>query len=690
MGTSSGHASETSSPVGPIGAIASVGDRVHRWLAWTAWSLSLVAATAVASRLRDASVGEIAEAFGWVVGIMSVATLGALVVSKRRSLLQGWLLVTFSFFWSFGLFAYHLIALGSDNRASGLVIAHRLIAVGEVAYVLGIHALLLLLLLVPDGRLPSSRWKPMPWFLGASAVFFTWQSVLIAFRVVDVEAWLDRSTWLSNDGAALSATHEVIFGVGTVFGIVIMGLLARALWGRLQSASGEERQQVKWVLFACAGVLGWLLVWFPRPAGGWLVAVQELFPGLALVVLAVGFGMALFKYRLWDIDLVVRRSLVYGMLWLVIAGVYAGVAAGLGLAAGARFSVGVAIGLTVAATLIFQPARRWFEEIADRLVFGERDSPVNAIHSLGEGVAGSRRPQDIASELVRTVAAALGLARVAVEIDGSTRAEVGTVRDGPETLLPIAWGRERFGMLRCQPHRAETITTEDRALLEALAGQAALAMSHARLAARIVHAQEKERRRVERNIHDGAQQDLATLVAEIGVARAKAGSDPKVAETLDRIQRDAQHILVEIRELAQGIHPSVLRDGGLVAAIEDRCSRIPIEVNVKVGEGLADRRLPAEIEAAAYFLTTEAVANTIKHSGSSTVDVALDADGSSLRIEVRDAGVGFDPRCVSSGSGIVGLSDRVRALGGELIIRSEPGQGTAVTAELPVAPASEA
>ncbi len=250
-----------------------------------------------------------------------------------------------------------------------------------------------------------------------------WQSFLISFKVTDVETWLARSSWVSNEGAVLTPGDEAMFAISTAFGAGLIVLIGYSLWRRLGTATGEERQQLKWIAFAGAAIVGWLLVWIPQPEDGPLAALQRLFPGWALVLFAIGLGMALFKYRLWDIDLVIRRSLIYGLLWLAIAGVYAGVASGLGLAAGARFPVAVAIGLTVVATLVFQPARRRLEGIADRWVFGARDSPVDAIHSLGEGVAGSRRPQDVASELTRTTQAALGLARVVVRIDGSPIAD---------------------------------------------------------------------------------------------------------------------------------------------------------------------------------------------------------------------------------------------------------------------------
>ncbi|HZD00498.1 MAG TPA: GAF domain-containing sensor histidine kinase [Actinomycetes bacterium] len=685
MGTSSGPARETSTLLGRVGAVTSGGSRAHRWLAWAVWLLTLVAVSAVASGVKEASTLEMAEALGWIVGVMAVATLGALVVSRRRSLIQGWLLVIFSMSWAVGLYAYHLIEVPVAAPSSGLDRAQRLIALGDSAYVVAVHALLLLLLLVPNGRLPSKRWRFTVWLLGASAVFWTWQSMTIAHRVVDVEVWLSRATLTSNVGADLTAADQTGFAVGTAVGIVVVVLLARALWGRLRSARGEERQQIKWVFVGSAGVLAWLLVSLPLFDGGWPANLQRLYPGWSFVLLAVGFGMALFRYRLWDVDLVVRRSLVYGVLWLAIAAIYAAVAAGLGLAAGARFPVGVAIALTVAATLVFQPARRSLEQAADRWVFGRRDSPVDAMQSFGEGVAASARPGAVASELATIARSAVGLAWASVEIDGSTGAVTGAVNDESEVAIPIVWNEERLGLLRCLPHRGVRLTADDLALLQALIRQAALALSHARLASRIVHAQEKERRRIERNIHDGAQQDLATLVAQVAVARARADGDASVVEALSRIQRDVQRVLADLRELAQGIHPPVLRDGGLMAAIEDRCSRLPIDVDVQVDGRLTEGRLPAEIEAAAYFFTAEALANTLKHSGSSSVEVTLELDENRLRVAVSDAGVGFDATAERRGSGIAGLSDRIRALGGDLTVQSTPGRGTVVTADLPAA-----
>jgi signal transduction histidine kinase len=660
-----------------------IGRRAHRLLAWSAWLVCLVALLSFVPTLQEPTILDVAVGLSWTVGVMAVATIGALVVSEQRGVIQGWLLVAFAVFWSAGLLIYNYLRLPAVDPSANLTEAQRLIAAADSLIAVGSFALLLLLVLVPTGRLPSPRWQPILWLLGASMVTEVWIAFDLAKRIVDVDAWLSRSSWISEAGTE-APTNELLGAILVVGALVTIGLVIRVLWSRLREAARETRQQVKWVLWGSTGIAGLLLIWVPEPDDGWLVALQRLSPGFALVLLATGFGMALFKYRLWDIDLVVRRSVVYGVLWLLIAMVYAGVAAGLGLAAGARFPVGVAIGLTVAATLLFQPARRWLERLADRWVFGRKDSPAEVLHTFGEGVAASTRPHDIASEVATTAAVALGLAWAAVEVDGAVAAETGARNTEPEVLLPVAWGAEHFGTLRCRPQRGVRLNSDDIALLEVLAGQAALALSHARLASRIVHAQGQERRRIERNIHDGAQQDLATLVARLGVTRARANGDSTLAEALAEIQQDVQRILAELRELAQGIHPSVLRDGGLVAAIEDRCSRLPVEVNLEIDRALHGHRLPVEVEAAAYFFTVEAVANTLKHSGSSSIAIAIDLDGDHLRVRVTDRGIGFDPSNMTAGSGIAGLSDRIRAAGGRMTLDSQPEHGTVLVADLPV------
>lgn len=225
---------------------------------------------------------------------------------------------------------------------------------------------------------------------------------------------------------------------------------------------------------------------------------------------------------------------------------------------------------------------------------------------------------------------------------------------------------------------------KDAELVATLAVQTALAARNARLAARIVHAQDAERRRIERNIHDGAQQQLAALIANLGQAREKLRREGEIPEGfLVELQRAAVAILTELQELARGIYPSVLTDGGLLAAVSDRCAGLPIPVRIEADPIFRSERLPADIEGAAYFAAMEALANTLKHAGASSATVRLHLDNGKIVVEVSDDGAGFDPTAIRRG-GLTNLADRLAALGGVLRIDTRPSRGTTVRAELPM------
>jgi len=250
--------------------------------------------------------------------------------------------------------------------------------------------------------------------------------------------------------------------------------------------------------------------------------------------------------------------------------------------------------------------------------------------------------------------------------------------------VPIVNGADRIGVVECGPRREGSLDEEDIQLIHTLAAQVALAVTNARLAGRIVNAAEMERRRIERNIHDGAQQELVALVAQLGLARAHADNGGVTAAELAELQEEARRILRDLRDLAQGIHPSVLTDGGIVEAVEERCSRLPVTVRLHAPPSLRSQRFPDDIEGAAYFFVTESLANTLKHSGASRVDVSLVLDDAGLRLSVADDGCGFDPD-LRTGTGLASLRDRISALGGQLRFETAPATGTRVTAVLPVA-----
>ncbi|HEV8420744.1 MAG TPA: histidine kinase [Actinomycetota bacterium] len=486
---------------------------------------------------------------------------------------------------------------------------------------------------------------------------------------------------------------------------------------RYRRASLERRLQIKWILLwgLLVGVAS--VADFPRLFGLGPDLLSDKVVGYMALVLIAAFPAAvligLFRHRLIDIDLVVRKSLVYGALWLLIALAYVGAAAALGIAAGSRLPVGLAVLLTIAAAMLFQPARRRLERLADRWIFGERMTGYELLSRFGAALEHTVDVEELLPRLADTVRRGLGLrwARVTLSLDplpaAGGRAASGIDPEAEashELAIPLSHQGETLGTIECGPKTEGAFSEQDWELLEDVARQAALGIRNARLTAelsarlaeieaqatelrasraRLVHAQDAERRRIERNIHDGVQQEVVALMARARLARNQLGRDPELADaTLAALQAEASRVLEGIRELAQGIHPTVLSDRGLVEAVEDRAQRMPIDVRVTVEPALRGRRFAGEIEAAAYFVVSEGLANVLKHARARRAAITLSVPNGRLLVEVADDGAGFEA-VGASGSGLSNLADRVAALSGELVVDSRPGEGTRLAASLP-------
>lgn len=462
--------------------------------------------------------------------------------------------------------------------------------------------------------------------------------------------------------------------------VVAVGMLLR----RYRGAEAAERRQIRWVLYGSAlavliaiGPFVVLPVIDGTIAHGALLSLSS----LALLLIPLSVVIAVEQPGWIDTDAVIRRSFVYVALSAGLLLVYGAVAAGLGLAAGAALPVEVAIIITVVALLVFEPARRRLQRVADRWVFGPRPDAIQAVTGFDAAVA-EAGPGELPQRLAATVRTAARLRWVEVELEG-TPGSSGVRQGDPALVIPIRRGEEELGVVLCGPPVMGALTPEDAGVVAALAAQAGLVVSTTRLATRIVQAHEAERRRLERNLHDGAQQELVALVAKLGLARSEARRGAVDEATLGELQRDVQTILRDLRDLAQGIHPTVLSDAGLAEAVEDRCSRMPLQVVVDVPPELRGRRFPDDIEGAAYFFVTEGLANILKHAGATTARVGLRQEKGHLEITVGDDGVGFDPDAMRH-NGLAGLADRFAALAGTVDVDAHPGHGTRLRARLPV------
>ena len=539
---------------------------------------------------------------------------------------------------------------------------------------------------------------------------------VVTSTTVDVAPEASGNTEVSNplQVGSLSGQGGAVETLASLSGSAFAAAIV-LLFLRYRRAGQEQRSQIRLVLFvAFAGVVGaevlWLLTPFQTVGIVWAVACASLLPVAVLV--------AILRYRLLDADILIRKSLVYGALWLLIAAAYVGAAAALGIAAGGRVPLAVAVLLTVVATLAFQPARRRLEALADRWVFGERLGGYELLTRFGTTLEETFDPEELFARLADTVRRGLRVswARVLVRRPAGEgfvldpQAAAGIEPDAavePAASVPLSHGGEALGTIEIGPKEEGQLSEEDHRLLDTLARQAALAIRNARLASdlsvslaeikvqaeelrasrkRLVSAGDAERRRIERNIHDGVQQELVALIANLRLVRNQLSRDPAEADqTLAGLLGEAGHVLEDLRELARGIHPSLLSDHGLVEAIEARAARMPIPVSVQVDAASRGARFADEIEGAAYFVVSEALANVFKHSQASRAIVGVGYADGGLELEVSDDGACFDASG-TKGSGLAGMSDRVEALGGRLTLRSRVGEGTRIAVRLPARP----
>jgi signal transduction histidine kinase len=542
---------------------------------------------------------------------------------------------------------------------------------------------------------------------------------LLALRTVPTNPFF---VWAAPD--IVSPIHldslDMLGGLAGIFSggqLTLVAVAAGLLIARYRRLDAEGRLQARWPLFSLFFVIP-----FGMGPVGYLVSLTGVWVGphntaLALFVLPtlpLSIAIGVMRPHLLDLELVIRKSVVYAALWLLIALGYVAMAAGVGVAAAQRSEVGVVVLVTILATVAFQPIRSAVERLASRLVYGERLTGYQAVSRLGVSLEEAPHPEQAAFLLAATVRQALDArwARVVIEGANPTQATdgLGDRSAAAATLTaPLVYGEEVVGRVECGPRSEGRYRQRDEDLLFTLTRHAALAIRNAALAteladrleqinlqaqalqasrSRIVQAEEIGRRRLERDIHDGVQQELVALLAKIGRARSQLGrGSAAVAGLLEELQEETKLTLSDLRDLAQGIHPTVLTDRGLVEAIQDRISRLPDSVSLEADARLRNTRFPQAVEGAAYFTVCEGLANAMKHASAERVVVRLGAEGDGLLVEVSDDGAGFLAGRVAR-SGLSGLQDRIDALGGKLAIVTAPGRGTQLRATLPARAAS--
>ena len=655
--------------------------------------------------------------------VLSFDVVGVLIATRRPGNSIGWIVLAIGLSWSLGDVVGGVASYGIDHGWAG---ADVLEAVLQPLWVPPITlSAIYLILLFPDGHLPSPRWRGFAWGVGIGVAVAILAMLLVPGTFADT-GHPEISNPLGID--ALRPVADILLITLLVIPIGMVGA-AVALVRRYRRSVGAERQQMKWLASSAATVALVYAVVMPLSlmhgdgeTPGWLLALQNVsLATFALIPISIGF--AVLRYRLYDIDVVINKTIVFGALALFIGAVYVGVVVLLGSAIGATTTnPALAIAATAVVAVLFEPVRVRVQRVANRLVYGERATPYEVLARFSERIGATYATEDVLPRTARVIAEGTGAERVDVWLRVGTTMRPGAswpadapppapvdldggalpAFPGTDAAVPVRHRDELLGAVTVRTHQGQTMTPAEAELLADLAGQAGLVLSNVRLTAelgsrleeiarrsdelrasrqRIVTTQDAERRRLERNIHDGAQQHLVALAVKLRLARGLLARDAgRAATMLGELRVEVDDAIETLSSLALGIYPPVLEERGIAAALESqaRVGTLPVTVSA---EGV-DRQ-PIETEAAVYFCCLEAIQNAAKYAGASAVRVTIGHDGPNLTFEVRDDGVGFDTASTATGSGLQGMADRLSALGGSIDVSSTPGGGTVVSGRVP-------
>jgi signal transduction histidine kinase len=568
---------------------------------------------------------------------------------------------------------------------------------------------LLLLILFPNGRALSRRWL---WFGKFGLVY----SASFALAEILSLPRMEVATGLPEIDNPTNVVSLVVADWAWMPGMALLAIAVVGLVLRFRHSRGEERQQLRWFVFAVALSIGsmvalvitYLAMGVPEPIPAWLEIGFIVIPVVGIGVgVPAACGVAVLRYRLWDLDVVIRKTVLYATVALMLMLVFAAVALGVG--ALVNTTTTSAVIAAALAGFAFWPALRLARRVADRLVYGRRATPYEVLTEFSERMGEAFATDDVLDRMAQILGDGTGaaVARVwlkigaelrpaAVHPAGAARAETVDVAVGEElsaipsdAAVEVRDRGELLGALSVVMPPDDPMDPAKERVVKDLASQAGLVLRNVRLVEdlrlsrrRLVAARDEERRRLERNIHDGAQQQLVALAVKARLARALTGRDPrKAAEMLEQIEVETHDALEDLRDLARGIYPPLLADKGLEAALTAQARKSPVPVEV---EATGIDRFPQEIEAAVYFSALEALQNTAKYAAATRATITLSRANGSLSFTVTDDGTGFDTKVTGYGTGLQGIADRLGALDGDLEVASGPGSGTTVTGRVPV------
>ena len=658
---------------------------------------------------------------GAVAGAIAYAALGALIL-RRADNFVGWFMLAEGAATAVMITGSAYAIFGMKAHPGTLPAAAAAGALAEAVFVLVAIDLAALFLVFPTGRLPSPRWRPAAL---ASLVLtgLTLASFAVSTRQVALPAPGGISLVYPNPLAVRSLQPVTwlgtLNGLAAVFPLLLAGALV-SLALRYRRGDQRLRQQMKWLGLAIAGVLatqvvGGLAIAFGQANKPLQQVPYAITPFLVFLAIPVAMAIAILRRRLFDIDVIISRALLFTLLSAGVTAIYAAIVLGIGTVVGSGSDPLLTVAAAVVIALVFQPLRQRASRLANRVVYGERASPYQVLSDFAADMAGQLDLGGALDRMVSLLGGASGASRVeawvrvgaelraaavwpggsapstAVELDGTTELPV---LDPEARMVPVRHGDDLLGAISLTKPPSEPLTGTEDSLLQHLASQASLVMRNAQLTAelratieellasrrRLVGAQDAERRRIERNLHDGAQQQLIALAIQLGLLAESADDPDLIRQAIPDLKAQLSTALDDLRALARGIYPPLLAEQGLVMALRTQAARSPVPVVLE-----ADQvgRYPQDAESTVYFCTLEALQNVAKHARASAATVRLSGSAGTLEFSVSDDGAGFPAAATGHGSGLQGMSDRLAAHGGTLTVTSQPGHGTTITGRLP-------
>jgi signal transduction histidine kinase len=682
--------------------------RAAPWLGWSlcVLCLALAVASPILALLNGRTLGEIFLALdgpsiaGLAIETVSFSIVGALVASHRSENPIGWIFLAVGFF-------YGLLNAGEEyaiytlltNPSSLLPLGAEFSWLAKWIWAPGLGLILVFLpLLFPDGRPPSRRWRLVGWLGGLS--------IGLICILIPIVLWPERGPALVRPGGyeeEVEAWRSAV--LGWLFSLVVPMMFVAGLGAvisllvRYRRAGGDERQQIKWFASAAAFSLVWIFVFGQSSFGGLPGAIVALTSLLVIPSVPIATGIAILRYRLYDIDLLINRTLVYGALSVSVVGLYILVVGSLGALLQVQGSLFASLLATGLIAVLFAPLRNRLQRAVSRLMYGHRDDPYKVLSGLGERLETTLAPNAVLPTIVESVAQALKLPYAAITLKRSAEgesvkvAEYGKKGAGEPLVVPLSYQQETVGELILSPRSpGESFSKSDLQLLGDLANQAGVAAHAVRLTVdlqrsreRLVTAREEERKRLRRDLHDGVGPQLAALTLKLETARNLLSHDPKTAALLAELSERARATVSDVRRSVHALRPPALDELGLVPALREGAAQYGqngLHISMEAPASLPP--LPAAVEVATYHIAQEAMTNVVRHAGASncSMRLTLDEEANVLHLEVEDdgRGLGEDHK---AGVGTHSMRERAEELGGRCTIEALPLKGTLVSAQLP-------